>query len=296
MKITVVIPVYKKTQEFIANLSHNVPHLTDVDIVVVNDNPEISIKGELSAFNKIKLIENKKNMGFSGAVNIGVKQVKTPLIMLLNSDVKLLNKSYEKSVRHFEEKNIFAVSFAQKEKDGRIVGKNRIYFKNGFFQHNFAKDLKFGQNGWAEGGACLIDKQKFESLNGFDELYSPFYWEDIDLSYRAWKAGYAILFDPQVLVTHHHESTIRTFYNSREVRSIAFRNQLIFIWKNIHDPGKIFSHIIFLKLYLLSSLIKGNFEIWKGFLGAISKFDSIIKKRKSVPQVRSDNEILEIFS
>ncbi|PJE58197.1 MAG: glycosyltransferase family 2 protein, partial [Candidatus Portnoybacteria bacterium CG10_big_fil_rev_8_21_14_0_10_36_7] len=49
------------------------------------------------------------------------------------------------------------------------------------------------------------------SLNGFDELYSPFYWEDIDLSYRAWKTGYTVLFDPQVLVEHHHETTIRTF-------------------------------------------------------------------------------------
>src|SRR3989344_4550374 len=296
MKITVVIPVYKKTEEFIDNLRNNLPYLTDCVVVVVNDDPEKSIKDEISVFDKIRLIENKKNMGFPGAVKIGVKLVKTPLIMLLNSDVKLLDKSYEKAIKHFEEKNVFAVSFAQKEKNGRIVGKNKIYFKNGFFQHNFAKDLKFGQNGWAEGGADLIDKQKFESLNGFDEIYSPFYWEDIALSYRSWKAGYTILFDPQVLVEHHHETTIRVFYNSKQVRSIAFRNQLIFIWKNIHDPGKIFSHIIFLKLYLVSSLIKGNFEIWKGFLGAISKFDSIIKKRKSVPQVRSDNEILEIFS
>jgi len=296
MKISVVIPVYKKTDEFTANLRHNLPFLAGCEIIVVNDNPEKSIKSALSTFGNIKLIENEKNMGFSGAVNIGAKHVKTLLIMLLNSDVKLLDKSYEKAVKHFEEKNVFAVSFAQKEKDGKIVGKNRIYFRNGFFQHDFAKDLKFGQNGWAEGGACLIDKQKFESLNGFDELYSPFYWEDIDLSYRAWKTGYTVLFDPQVLVEHHHETTIRTFYSSKKVHSIAFRNQLIFIWKNIHDPGKIFSHIIFLKLYLLTSLIKGNFAIWKGFFAAVSKFGSIIKKRKSVPQVRSDDEILEIFS
>lgn len=296
MKISVVIPVYKKTEEFIANLRHNLTYLAGCDVVVVNDDPAKSIKNELSTFGNIKLLENKENLGFSGAVNTGVKHIKTPFIMLLNSDVKLLDKNFVKAVKHFEEKNVFAVSFAQKEKDGRIVGKNRIYFRNGFFQHDFAKDLKFGQNGWAEGGACLIDRQKFESMNGFDEIYSPFYWEDIDLSYRAWKAGYTILFDPRVLVEHHHESTIRTFYNSKQVRSIAFRNQLIFIWKNIHDLGKIFSHILFLKLYLLSSLIRGNFEIWQGFFGAVSKFDSIIKKRKSVPQVRSDDEILEIFS
>ena len=160
MKITVVIPVYKKTEAFIANLRNNLPYLTDCDVVVVNDDPEKSIKDEISVFDKIRLIENKKNMGFSAAVNIGVKQVKTQFVMLLNSDVKLLDKSFEKAIKYFEEKNVFAVSFAQKEKDGRIVGKNRIYFKNGFFQHNFAKDRKFGQNGWAERGAFLFYKQK----------------------------------------------------------------------------------------------------------------------------------------
>ncbi len=296
MKISVVVPVYKKTEEFIANLRHNLPHLENCEIIIVNDDPEKSIKDRLSSFNKIILIENKKNKGFSGAVNIGVKHAKTQLVMLLNSDVKLFDRSYEKAARHFEEKNIFAVSFAQKEKNYRIVGKNRIYFKNGFFQHDFSKDLKFGQNGWAEGGACLIDRQKFESLNGFDEIYNPFYWEDIDLSYRAWKAGYTVLFEPQVLVEHHHETTIRTFYSVKKIRSIAFRNQLIFIWKNIHDINKLFSHIIFLKLYLASSLFKGHFEIIKGYLKAVSKLGAIIKMRKTVPQIRTDDEILEIFS
>ncbi|OGK13246.1 hypothetical protein A3A93_00510 [Candidatus Roizmanbacteria bacterium RIFCSPLOWO2_01_FULL_38_12] len=296
MKISVVIPVYKKTEEFIANLKHNLPHLSGCEIIVVNDDPEKSIKNELSAFPVIKLIENKKNLGFAGAVNAGVKMVKTPLVMLINSDVKLLDKSYGKAIKHFAEKNVFAVSFAQKEKNARTVGKNRIYFHNGFFQHDYAKDLKFGQNGWAEGGSCLIDKKKFDSLNGFDELFSPFYWEDIDLSYRAWKTGYTILFDPEVIVEHHHETTIGSFFDKNKVSSIAFRNQLIFIWKNIHDGGKIFSHILFLKLYLLTSLFKGRFEIWKGFLSAISKLELIMKKRKSVPQVRSDDEILKIFT
>ena len=61
MKITVVIPVYKKTEEFIDNLRNNLPYLTDCVVVVVNDDPEKSIKDEISVFDKIRLIENKKN-------------------------------------------------------------------------------------------------------------------------------------------------------------------------------------------------------------------------------------------
>ena len=57
-------------------------------------------------------------------------------------------------------------------------------------------------------------------LGGMDTLYSPFYWEDIDLSYRAWKSGYQILYDPNIIVEHHHESTIAKYFDKKKVSDI----------------------------------------------------------------------------
>jgi len=266
--ISVIIPTYKNKELFLTNLKHNLPYLRDCEIIVVNDCPEQSLKDDLKE-NNVILIENEENSGFGRSVNKGVKVCKGEFIFLLNNDVILEKDDYKSVLRHFKtDSSLFAVSFAQKEKDGSIVGKNKIYWQNGFFQHKKAGDLEFGENGWAEGGNCIIDKNKFLQLKGFDPVYSPFYWEDIDLSYRARKKGWKILFDPQIIAVHYHKSTIGKYYDENKIREISFRNQLLFMWKNVIDKKTILEHL----KYLPPTILKGGLPFIKGFLAAIFKF------------------------
>ncbi len=269
--ISVIIPTYRNKDLFISNLKHNIPYLKNTEIIVVNDNPEISLKKDLSQFGNIILLENKKNLGFGKSVNKGVKRATQPYIMLLNNDVLLKDDSFLKAKFHFQNKKVFAIGFAQKEKDGSIVGKNRFFWRRGLFFHQKADYLNRGENGWAEGGACIIDKNKFEKLGGFDSIYSPFYWEDIDLSYRARKAGYSILFDPNIIVEHYHESTIGKYFSRDFVKTIAFRNQFLFMWKNTTIKEKL-THFLFLPFNICYYLLKGEFAFLKGFFQAIKKF------------------------
>ncbi len=191
--------------------------------------------------------------------------------MLLNSDVILNDQSYLSALTHFNNKEIFAISFAQKEKGGSIVGKNKIFWQNGLYNHQKADDLKFGNNGWAEGGASLIDKEKFLTLGGFDPIYSPFYWEDIDLSNRARQAGYRIIFEPKILVIHHHESTIGQHFTKKQIKIIAYRNQLIFTWKNLSDLKLFFQHLLSLPFLIVKHLINGDYLFLISFIKAILK-------------------------
>ena len=277
--ISTVIPVYKKTDNFLKNLNNNIEFLKDTEVIIVNDDPQISIKHLLKNYN-VKLIENNKNLGFGGSVNKGVKNSTNKYIFLLNSDVILNSDSYKRSFAHFKnDPNLFAVGFAQTEKNNEIVGKNNVYWKSGFFRHKKADSLSFGKTAWAEGGSSIFSKDKFLDLGGFDDLYSPFYWEDIDLSYRAWKKGYKILFDPNVLVNHHHESTISTYFSAKTIKRVSYRNQFIFIWKNITDPTYLLSHLLLLIPNLLFFAIKGEFEILSGFFMALFQLDNILKKR-----------------
>lgn len=294
MNISVVIPVYKKIPQFIENLKQNIPFIKDCEIIIVNDDPSESLEPYLADFKTVKLIENKQNMGFAPTVNIGVEQAQNPYILLLNSDVVLKNADYKKAMDHFSDKTVFAVSFAQKEKNGDIVGKNRMYWKKGFFQHSKALNLEPGINGWAEGGSCLIDTNKFRNLHGFDEIYSPFYWEDIDLSYRAWKYGYKVLFDPNVVVQHHHESTIGSFYKKKAIEQIAYRNQLLFIWKNITSFPLLLSHFFYLKLFILKAITKGDVTFLKAYFQALGKLPSI-KRANNKHFIRTDHEIFSKF-
>ncbi len=295
--ISVVIPVYKKRAMFLKNLQHNLAFLKGCEVIIVNDDPQESIKKDLSNFPVI-LIENKNNLGFGGAVNTGIKRTGSKFIMLLNSDVVLNDDRFKIALEYFQKnKNLFAVSFAQKEKGNRVVGKNRIFWQSGFLQHQAVTNIKEGINAWAEGGACVIDKSKLNELGGFDEIYAPFYWEDIDLSYRAWKSGYEVLFVPKISVEHFHESTISGYFNPKMIKTIAYRNQIIFVWKNITDRSLFWKHLFLLKLNILSRLLKGDVLLLKGYYLALQKLPIILKKRKSQKKLftYTDRDIINKF-
>ena len=297
--ISVVIPHYKNKARLYANLHHNLLFLKECEIIVVNDYPEEPLQKEMTQkFPTILVIENEKNLGFAGTVAVGIARANNPYILLLNNDVLLRDDGFQKAVTYFDkDASLFAVSFRQIEKNGLFVGRNRIYWEGGFFQHSQADATKNGINGWAEGGSMLFDKKKYERINGFDVLYSPFYWEDIDLSYRAWKAGYTILFDLNITVQHHHETTIANNFSASQIKTIAYRNQFITIWKNISDGKMIYSHVIQLMKNLVLYPFRTENEFIVGFWMAFLLIPQIMKKKGQQKKlwIKSDKEIFEKF-
>ncbi len=276
--ISIVIPVYKKVDEFIVKLNHNIKYFKDVEVIVVNDDPTASIKdrlfpkGESPSGRKnynIQLIENSKNLGFGGTVDKGIRAAKNNFVFLLNSDVKLLDSSFHTALKGFgENEKIFGIAFAQKEADGSTVGKNKIFWKHGLLTHSKADNFNEGETGWVEGGSSIIRKDIYEKIGGFDTMFSPFYWEDIELSYRARKYGYISWFDPSVLVEHQHESTIGSFWSKRAISVIATRNQILCSWKFM-SFGNLMPHILTLIYQALLSSVRGNFIFAEGLIRAL---------------------------
>jgi GT2 family glycosyltransferase len=294
--ISVIIPVYKNYQEFFKNLDNNKKFLTDCQVIVVNDYPHEKIADQVKKIIASAIvIDNKKNLGFGQAVNLGVKQAKHRFIFLLNSDVVLKDDSFKKAILHFNSNpNLFAVSFAQEEKNNQITGKNTIYWEKGLFFHRKATDLRFGFNAWAEGGAAIFDREKFLKLGGFDKLYTPFYWEDIDLSYCAWKMGYQIIFDPKICVFHNHGTTINRYFSSFKIKTIVYRNQFIFIFKNI-DFDLLKQTFIYLPYWKIKALISFDFPFLIGLTWSFFKLPTILSKRKMLKFKIADRQIFKIF-
>lgn len=296
--ISVIIPVYKNEELFLKNLKNNLKFINDCEIIIVNDDPSTSLKNDLKDYKDIVLLENKMNLGFGQSINEGVKQTKCQYVMLLNSDVILKDQSFRLALKHFEKNPaLFSVSFAQEEKDESTVGKNIIFWKNGFINHKKSASQTFGPNAWAEGGACIIDKNKFDRLHGFDPIYSPFYWEDIDLSYRALKKGHQILFDPVIKVQHQHESTIGKYFSKKEIKKITYRNQFLFTWKNITERKLIYEHILAIIPLLIRSLLKKEFTLIIGLINALFKIKVVLKKRalEKKESIKSDLQILNSY-
>ena len=299
MNISIVIPQYKGKEKLYANLKKNMPFFAGCEVIVVNDYPDVPLTKEMHAlFPTVKVIENPHNLGFAGAVAAGIKQTSAPYVFLLNNDVILGDNTFTHVLKEFDkDTNLFAVSFKQVEKDGGHVGRNTIFWHKGFFQHRKGDPGTHGINGWAEGGSMVFDKKKYESIHGFDTLFSPFYWEDIDLSYRAWKAGYTIRFDTSVVVEHHHESTIATYFQQSRIKTIAYRNQFITIWKNISDPLYLLEHCFFVIKNSIIYPMKGHSEFVSGLWMAIQLLPHIMKKRVRQQKIwkRTDREIFSKF-
>lgn len=299
MKISVVIPVYKNKELFLANFVHNYPFLKDWEIIVVDDDSRENLTLDLRKMLKsVKISVNKENIGFAKSVNRGVKMASGEFILLLNSDVRIETIKFDNLINQFKQnKDIFAISFLQEEKGGKKGGKNIISFKRGLVTHDRAAGLSRGLTAWAEGGSCILRKKYFDELGGFDQIYAPFYWEDIDISYRAYKAGWKILFDPGVVVEHHHESTIGKYYSKEFIDKTSFRNQFIFIWKNLEDIDKIFLHLFYLPYHILSALFKKNTQMISGMIGAVRLIKNILKARQIETGYSkiSDQEIFKLF-
>ena len=113
-----------------------------------------------------------------------------------------------------------------------------------------------------------------------DALYSPFYWEDIDLSYRALKAGYKLVFEPKSIIGHYHEQgKIKSEFSPEEVKRIAYRNQFTFIWKNLSDPVWMLVHCFWAPLKLLRAVTRGDWLMWQGYLLALGRLPQILSSR-----------------
>ena len=201
----------------------------------------------------IVLIKNKTNERFAKCVNRGIKEASGAYIFLLNNDV-IPNKNVLKFLLpHFtnDKKNtLFAVSCHEQNKEGMSGGKNKLWFEKGMFIHSRADNFKTGETAWAPGGSSLFSKKKWGELKGMSLDYHPAYWEDTDLSFRARKKGWKIMFEEDAKVKHFHETTNIDIFGKKRIEKISWRNSIIFLWKHANIWQKI-SHIIWKPYWMI---------------------------------------------
>jgi GT2 family glycosyltransferase len=250
----------------------------------------------------IKVMEHSVNKGFSVSANHGFHAARNRIVVLLNNDVKISKNFLHFLPGHFEEETIFAVRPCIKsgiDDGGNDLENPRIggEFRFGFIQVPVRKRGKLDFSFFAGGGASAFDREKFLELGGFDEMFSPFYFEDVDLSYRAWKRGWKTIYEPRSFVYHQGGVTISRFYSRRRISRIAERNKYFLVWKNITDQKLLIQHLIFIPIRIFAFLIRGKFTPLAGFFHALRQIKPIVKRRRFQKQVAklSDKEIFSLF-
>ena len=279
-KISVVIPNFNGYDLLAKNLPSILKHCPNCQIVVVDDaSTDDSVNFINKNFKKIKLIQLPKNKGFAHAANIGVKAADGNLVLLLNSDVVPRVNFLKTALPHFDDDKVFSVGLADlSHEKGKIVtrGRGGGVFERGFLKH-FALTAESGETLWVSGGSGVFDKKKFLELGGFDEHFAPFYWEDIDLSFRAWKKGYLCLFEPNSKVNHfHQEGAIKKSKSDFYIRSVSYKNQFLFVWKNIPDPFWLIQHLAWFPYHFAKAVITFDLAFFTGFLWALSQIPQLV--------------------
>lgn len=304
----VVIPSYCSW----ANLRDNLPALlqetrrSGTPVLVVDDaSPDDTPDRLAEEFPDVRLVRRSVNGGFGAACNEGVLAADAPIVYLMNADVRVTPGFLEPVLASFaDDPSVFAVSSIAVSRDGRTVedGPRRAELRRGHLKWTrFDRQALLALERpvptlYAVGAHVAVDRRRFLELGGFDGLYAPFYWEDVDLSYRALKRGWRVLCEPRSRVHHLREgSDIERTQPRRRYVLANHRNRFLFVWKNLHDPGLFWGrHVLPVVLRALFGWLALDTRFYRALGAALPRLPRAFEARRDERRaaLRSDVDIL----
>ena len=228
MDLSIIIVSYN-TKEFlkacIESIYKTTKNIKFEIIVVDNASTDDSVAETLKLKTEnLKIIENKANLGFSKANNVGVKQANGRYILFLNSDTVVYENTLGGMVKFMDEhEDVGAAtcklimpngqiddashrgfptpwnSFAHFSGLSKMLGKTRFFGGYNLGFKDFSKTHKID----ALAGAFMMVRRKAgEDANWWDEDYF-FYGEDIEFCYMLKQAGWKIYYVPEFSILHY---------------------------------------------------------------------------------------------
>ncbi|MCF6366136.1 MAG: glycosyltransferase family 2 protein [Bacteroidales bacterium] len=261
----------KKAQEDFANIFGS--NSSEV-FVVDNNSQDDSCEMIKANFSGIKLIENKKNVGFSSANNQAIKLAKGEYILLLNPDTLVSEDTFSKVVNFIDKNNdAGGLGVHMIDGSGKFLPESKrsfpspavSFYKMFGLSSLFPKSEKFGKYHLSyldknkthevevlSGAFMLLRKKTLDKSGLLDEDFFM-YGEDIDMSYRVIKAGYKNYFFSETSIIHYKgESTKKGSLNY----VFMFYNAMVIFAKKHFSNKKvaIFSVLIRLAVWFRAAL------------------------------------------
>lgn len=223
-EVSIIIPSYN-TCRFLINCLDSIYKTSKIplEIIVVDNGSTDETVKEIKKQNEMKILRNKRNLGFAKAVNQGLKQASGEYLLLLNSDTVVSPGAIEKMVDYLEgHPEVGVVGCQLKDSDGSLQpsGGYLPNLFNLFFWMTFLDDLpiirkffpayhleeksfyeKERELGWVTGAFFLTKKDVLKRVGFLDEKMFM-YVEEVDWCLRVKKAGFKIFFTPDASIIH----------------------------------------------------------------------------------------------
>ncbi|QOY51421.1 glycosyltransferase family 2 protein [Candidatus Sulfurimonas baltica] len=239
-------------------------------VIVDNDSREedySNLKKYINSNQKIQLIRNTINEGFSSGNMLGVQYARGEYFFFINNDTQLLNDATLVMTNYLHSNLHIALATAKvNDENGNFSSSYKLFpsvvkelFGNSiartFSKHNFPSNkIKLDVPTLVEvvSGSCMFFRARdFVEIGGFDKEFF-LYCEEEDLSKRVWDYGKEVVFLPEAQIFHHSGgSTTKSFEIEREY----YISYNILINKHFNKPS-----VFILKLLLILKLFRRSFK------------------------------------
>ena len=278
-----------------------------VDEIIIVDNASTDGSAEYvrQRFPQVRVLQMEHNLGFGGGSNAGIRAARHPVVALLNNDMRVTPSFLPTLLAGFTDADVFAVSaqifFSDPARRREETGLTSGWFAKGFFRVRHEVDERIQgpyPAFYAGGGSTAYDREKFLELGGFDSLFEPFYLEDTDLSYNAWRRGWKVLYQPQGHVFHEHRGTIGRHFPREAIQSFLQTNYVLMVWKNLHRTRWMLSHLFYLYGHMLANCLGWQTETRTtagAFLLALKRLPQALRARRAalLRSIISDRQVFE---
>ncbi|MBU1147722.1 MAG: glycosyltransferase family 2 protein [Candidatus Omnitrophica bacterium] len=250
--VSVIIPLYNG-ERVIGDCLDSVLRSSyqNFEIVIVDDASTDSSVVRIAPYlsSVVRVLQNRKNIGFGKSINIGLKKARGDIVVLLNMDTVVDDKWLCELVDTMISGNEIGVAGSKifymdgktiQHAGGIIDGIGRSYhvgrgeLDRG--QYDSLKEVEY-----VCGAAIGIKKEVLEKIGCLDEGFTPLYYEEIDFMMRAKKAGYKVVYVPKAMLRHYERYSIgesqKAFYD-------ISKNRIRFVYKHF-TFGKIFKEFLF---------------------------------------------------
>lgn len=272
MKLSVIIVNYNVEYFLDQCLSSVKKAMEDIDgevFVVDNDSIDGSNDMVKEKYPDVKLIANKKNVGFSTANNQGIKLSKGEYVLLLNPDTVVEHNTFEKIITFMDaHPDAGALGVKMVDGSGNFLPESKrglptpstAFYKMFGFSALFPRSKRFARYHLGHldnnkthkieilpGAFMLIRKKTLDKVGMLDEEFFM-YGEDIDLSYRIIKGGYSNYYFPETRIIHYKgESTKKTSVNY----VLVFYNAMVIFAKKhfTQKNARLFTTLINIAIY-----------------------------------------------
>lgn len=242
MDLSIIIVNYN-VKEFLQNLLHSiaraVQNISTEIIVVDNASDDGSAEFIKEKFPEIKLIVNEKNLGFSKANNIGIKDSSGNYILLINPDTIVSEDTFQKMIKFFKENPESGMAGCKiLNPDGtlqlacrrsfpgpwtsfsKVTGMSTLFPNSKIFARYNLTYLDEDQTYEVDaisGSFMMMKREALEKVGGLDEQFFM-YGEDLDICYRIQKAGYKVFYVHSAQIIHYKgESTKRSSIDETKI-------------------------------------------------------------------------------